>query len=86
MSLIKHNRTTVAKPTRNIFKNTKKHKKTKQDCRKKEEANIVHKHAPNTNNLTEVMVEIIGLLVVVKSILYEGTIALGTSMDSRKNL
>ena len=26
------------------------------------------------------------LLVVVKSILYEGTIALGTSMDSRKDL
>ena len=49
-------------------------------------ANIVHKHAPNTNNLMEVMVESIGLLVVVKSILYEGTIALGTSMDSRKRL
>ena len=32
------------------------------------------------------MVESIGLLVVVKSILYEGTIALGTSMDSRKDL
>ena len=29
----------------------------------------------------EVMVESIGLLVVVKSILYEGTIALGTSME-----
>jgi len=29
------------------------------------------------------MVESIGLLVVVKSVLYEGTIALGTSMDSR---
>jgi len=69
MSLVKHNRTTVAKPTRNIFKNTKKHKKTKHDCRKNEETNIVHKHAPNTNNLMEVMVESIGLLVVVKSIL-----------------
>jgi len=34
----------------------------------------------------EVMVENIGLLVVVKSILYEGTIAPGTSMDSRKDL
>jgi len=51
MSLVKHNRTTVAKPTRNIFKTRKKHKKTKHDCRKNEEANIVHKHAPNTNNL-----------------------------------
>jgi len=51
MSLVKHIHTTVAKPTRNIFKNTKKHKKTKHDCRKNEEANIVHKHAPNTNNL-----------------------------------
>ena len=56
MSLVKHNRTTVAKPTRNIFKNTKK-QKTTHDCRKNEEANIVHKHAPNTNNLMEVMVE-----------------------------
>ena len=34
----------------------------------------------------EVMVESIGLLVVVKFILYEGTIALGTSMDSTKDL
>jgi len=58
MSLVKHNRTTVAKPTRNILENTKKTlKKTKHDCRKNEEANIVHKHAPNTNNLMEVMVE-----------------------------
>jgi len=57
MSLVKHNRTTVAKPTRNILKTRKKRKKTKHDCRKNEEANIVHKHAPNTNNLMEVMVE-----------------------------
>jgi len=51
MSLIKHNRTTVAKPTRNILKTRKNIKKTKHDCRNNEEANIVHKHAPNTNNL-----------------------------------
>ena len=58
MSLVKHNRTTVAKPTRNILKARKiKTLKTKHDCRKNEEANIVHKHAPNTNNLLEVMVE-----------------------------
>ena len=56
MSLIKHNRTTVAKPTRNILK-TRKKQKTKHDCRKNEEANIVRKHAPNTNNLMEVMVK-----------------------------
>jgi len=35
----------------------------------------------------EVMViKKVGLLVVVKPILYEGTIALGTSMDFRKDL
>ena len=51
MSLVRHNRTTVAKPTRNIFKTRKNIKKTRHDCRKNEEANIVLRtsHAQRQN-------------------------------------
>jgi len=34
-----------------------------------------------TSNKTDKIIEQLGLLVMIKTILYEGTVALGTSMD-----